>query len=919
MRRKFWLTFGGILLVLFVFGGSIITFYTDWLWYGEVGYRSILLTSIWNRLALGFGAGILFFLIVYFNLWLARKLSPPTLPRYGGSVRSRIGIFAQRGLGALIVGLTLFISVLVGLEASTHWLDFQAFIQGVPFSGVDPIFHKNIGFYVFKLGFMRYAYGWVFFALLVAGIAAAVVHYVDRAIEVLAGVPTFAPHVKAHLSLILTGIFLVQAWRYCLDAYGLLYSPHGFIFGAGFTDVHARLIAYRILSVISIVAAILSLINIRRRGITLPLAAFGILVGTSLLVGVIYPVAVEEIYVKPDQVHRETPFIKQNIEFTRQAYNLSGIEEKNFPDTGSLTASTISDNQATVNSIRLWDYRPLLDTYSQLQTLWQYFEIENVDVDRYTVGGEMREVMLAARELSPDAAKTGSGTWVNQHFRFTHGYGAVMSPVNRATSEGLPEFFIQDMPPVSNVGINISKPQIYYGELGDDYVIVNSDEKEFDYPSGDQQNFTNYSGDGGVPIGNYFRRLAYAWVFGDIRLALQNPIASNSRIMYRREIKERVRLICPFLKYDTDPYMVVSNGKLCWMWDAYTTSAEYPYSTPYDLSSSEYESDTINYIRNSVKVVVDAYTGKVQFYISDDKDPIIRTYAKIFPGVFRPMSSMPLDLKPHVRYPEQLFKIQSNMLLRYHMRDAEVFYSGGDLWAVPNEIVQTSGDPSPIEPYYVVMKLPGETKEHFVLMRPFTPFRKDNMVSWLGVVCDPDDYGRMVLYQFPRGQRIYGPQQIESRINQDPSISQELTLWDQAGSKVNRGNLIVLPIDGTVLYIKPLYLQATSGKIPELKRVIVAYNGQVVMEETLNAALNKIVGGGISQSTAQESEKMIIPKPGAKPGASLQNPDIRKLVDKAVSQFQQARELQQKGDWAGYGAALKKLDNTLSELRSRTH
>jgi hypothetical protein len=913
MRRRFWLTIGGIVLLLIIFGGSLVRFYTDWLWFGEVGYRTIFWTELSTQWLLGLVAGVLFFLIVYANLWLARRLSPPALPRYGESTRARIGIFAHRGLGALIVVATLVISVMVGLEASTHWMELRAFMLGTPFPGVDPIFHKNIGFYVFRLGFMRYAYGWLFFAFVVAGIAAAIVHYADRAIEMLAGVPTFAPHVKAHLSLILAGIFLIQAWRYCLDAYGLLYSPHGFIFGAGYTDVHARLFAYRILGIIAVVSAVLSLVNIRRRGIMLPAAAFIILIGTSLLVGVVYPLAVEEIYVKPDQVQRESSYIKTNIQFTRDAYNLAGIEEKDFPHTGDLTPATLKENSATINSIRLWDYRPLLDTYSQLQTLWQYFDIEHVDVDRYKIGNEVREVMLSARELSPDAARSGSGTWVNQHFRFTHGYGAVMSPVNKATPEGLPELFVQDMPPVSSVGIDISKPQIYYGELADDYVIVNSDEKEFDYPSGDEQHFTKYNGNGGIPIGGYLNRLAFAWLFGDSRLVLQNPISAGSRLMYRRQIRERVTTICPFLRYDSDPYVVVSNGKLYWMMDAYTTSSDFPYSAPYDMSTNEYESDTINYIRNSVKVVVDAYSGKVDFYVADAKDPIIGTYSHIFPGVFKPIGEMPADLREHVRYPEQLFKIQSDLLLRYHMRDPEVFYSGGDLWAIPNEIVQTSGEPSPIEPYYVVMRLPGEKKEHFVLMRPFTPYRKDNMVSWMATICDPDDYGRTVLYQFPRGQRIYGPQQIESRINQDPTISQELTLWDQAGSKVNRGNLIVLPIDGAILYIKPLYLQATSGKIPELKRVIVAYNGQVVMEDTLEAALNRIFGSNAAPASIEATAAPML-KTG-KLAAAARKPGVAKLIDKAVSEFNKAKSMQQKGDWSGYGDSLKQLESTLRQLK----
>ena len=894
MERRIRIIIGAVILLVLIFGGTLARYYTDWLWFGEVGYRTIFWKGLLTRIELGLIAGVLFFAIVYPNMWLARKIAPPATGRYDtNELRVRIGSIARRGFGWLMFLIALGISFLVALEASTHWLSYLMFTHPSSFASVDPIFKRDIGFYVFKLGFLQYIYGWLMFTLVVAAIATALVHYTDRAIEFLAGMPTFAPHVKAHLSILLALALFVKAWGYRLGMYNLLYSPTGVVFGAGYTDVHARLMALQVLSWVAVIAGLIALANIYRRGVKFPAAALIILVGASLILGSIYPAFVQQIYVKPNEIRRESKYIKYNIESTRKAFNLDIIQERDFPALTDLTTQDIQNNRATINSIRLWDYRPLQSTYSQLQALWQYYEIQSVDIDRYTINDELRQVMLSARELSPETAQTGAGTWVNGHFQYTHGYGAVMSPVNRATPEGLPDFFVEDIPPTSNVGINISQPQIYFGELTTSYVVVNSDEREFDHPSEPEPAYTKYAGKGGIPIGGFLNRAAFAWRFSDVNLVLQNPITAKSRLMFRRQIGERVQTIFPFLLYDSDPYLVISDGKLFWMWDAYTVSRSYPYSTPHEIAQGH----EINYIRNATKIVIDAYDGTVDYYIADVNDPLVKTYAKIFPGIFKPMNQMPAGLKAHIRYPEQLFRTQSDVLLTYHMKDPQVFYNKSDRWEVPNEIVGIEKEEAPIEPYYVVMKLPGEAKEGFLLMRPFTPHSKQNMIAWMGAKCDPEDYGKMILYEFPKDKLIYGPAQIESRINQDPVISPQLSLWDQGGSRVNRGNLLVIPIEKAILYVKPLYLQSETTQIPELKQVIVSYGGQLAMESTLEGALSRIFGGAAAPSVTAAAVRTTAPT-----GVGL-NPALQKLIDRAASELQQIK------DQTG------RLDKTLGEIK----
>jgi len=907
MRRGIWTTVIVIFLILLFFGSSLARFYTDWLWFVEVGYKRVFFTRVLTKGAIGGIAALLFFAVVYTNLWLARRLAPPVGERRIVSpFRRAVTRLARAGITLLIFGGTLAVSILVGIAASRQWFDFLCFLNATPFKIEDPIFHNDIAFYIFKLGFLRYVYTWLLSTLVVSLIATAAMHYSEKAVEFYAGQPAFAPHVKTHLFVLFALILFVRAWGYRLDVYKLLYSPTGVVYGAGYTDIHVRLLVINLLAIASALGGIVVLFGIYRRGIKALVATVIGLVGISFVLGVLLPPMVQQFVVKPDEFRKETPFIKYNIAMTRRAFALDKIRLRSFPALDNLTAKDIQENQATISSIRLWDYRPIQATYNQMQALWQFYEIENVDIDRYVVGDQIRQVMLAARELSPNIAMSKSGTWVNEHFQYTHGYGAVMSPVNKATEEGLPEFFVQDIPPTSAVGIEITRPQIYYGELTYNYVVVNSRSKEFDYPAANKGVYTRYEGNGGIPIGTYLRRLAFAWRFGDMNLILPNPTTSKSRLMFRREITERVRTIFPYLQYDPDPYLVIADGRLFWIIDAYTLSHAYPYSTPTWLT----ENQVCNYIRNSVKVVVDAYQGTVDFYIADPADPIVNTYAKIFPGAFKPIEQMPDSLRAHIRYPELLFRAQSHILSTYHMRDPQVFYNKSDQWAVPKEIVGVEYQPAPMEPYYVVMRLPGEKNEQFILMRPFTPQKKSNMVAWLAGRCGPDRYGELILYEFPEGKRIFGPEQIESRINQDPVISAQLTLWGREGSRVNRGNLLVIPIGQSLLYLKPLYLESETTKIPELRLVVLAYRNRIVAESTLEKALARVFGGQVRESEAvpKSSPRMVAP-------TAMPLTEIQALADEAYRQLERAQELQRRGDWSGYGEQMQKLQQTLARLR----
>jgi uncharacterized membrane protein (UPF0182 family) len=636
------------------------------------------------------------------------------------------------------------------------------------------------------------------------------------------------------------------------------------------------------LVVLAGLVAILCLVTIRLRRWRLLLGGIAAFVGVAILGGAAYPALIQRYQVSPNEIVKERPYIDYNIRYTRLAYGLDNIEEREFPAEETLTLQDLRKNDTTIKNIRLWDTRPLLATYSQLQEIRTYYKFTDIDIDRYTINGEYRQVTLSPRELS--SQDLPSRIWINERLTYTHGYGAVVSPVNRVTREGLPEFWIKDIPPVPSGDLRISRPELYFSELATDYVFAKTRAKEFDYPAGNQNVYTTYEGRGGIPLGSFWRKVLFAAYLGDIKLLLSNDLTAESRLLIYRNIRARVQRIAPFFQYDDDPYMVVSAaGRIVWLLDGYTVSDRFPYSAP--------TRGLGNYVRNAVKVTVDAYDGTVHFYVADPADPLIRTTARIFPGLLQPLDAMPADLRAHIRYPEGLFRIQAAMYAVYHMRDTQVFYNKEDLWSIP--VRPVDGQERAMEPYYIILRLPGEKKEEFVLLIPFTPSKKDNLAAWLAARSDPPNYGKLVVYNFPKQKLIYGPRQIEARIDQDPFISQQLSLWNQRGSQVIRGNLLVVPIERSLVYVEPLYIAAEKGQLPELKRVIVGFGDRIAMEETLDGAMARVFGAAVAQAGAA------VP-PGPSGGAAG---SVKALLDDAASVLTRA------------GEELRRLQELLRQLR----
>ncbi len=796
---------------------------TDWLWFGSQNLADVYTTRLWLAVGVFFGAGILAVLVLFLNWMLAWRVSRPTTI-YPGQVEP-----LSRGLVRWVtLSVAIVIAFFMALAASGEWPTILLYIHGGSFGQTDPLFNNDIGFYVFSLPFFKLLRGWVVVLLVLAALGSIVIYVLGNLQQLSRQVTDFQTRgpasarqslrvelggpIGVHLT-ILASIFLALIGvSYYFDRFDLLYSSRAVAYGAGYTDVTAKWPALNILMVITAIMVILLLVNIRVRTWRLLVGALGVWLVAFIVVGNIYPAIIQQIVVKPSESQLEKPYILNNIQATRQAFGLDKFTEEDVPAVTTITTQQINQNINIVNNIRLWDYRPLLATYAQLQGIRPYYSFGDVDIDRYNIGGTLRQVMLSAREMSVQAAAQSNAnllTWENEHVRYTHGYGATVSPVNVIQGEGLPDFLEKDIPPVTNVPeLKITRPEIYYGEQTNDYVFVDSTAvQEFDYPlpTGDQFNTEGYKGNGGVDVSSFLNRLLFAVRFGDGNIMLSPYITPGTKVLFHRNVLDAAQTLAPFLMYDHDPYLVISGGKLYWILDAYTYTDKYPYSTPYQLD----EFNSLNYIRNSVKVVMDAYSGDMSFYVVDPTDPIINAYRGIFPDLFKDVSQMPPDLRAHWRYPEDLLNIQADMYTTFHMTDPQVFYTKEDKWAIPTG----SGSNSVIQPeaYYVNMQLPGTTKEGFMLIQPFTPNNKDNMIAWMAAQSDGPDYGKVVVIRYPKQELIYGPNQVEARIDQDPVISQQLTLWNQSGSSVLRGNLLTVPISDTVLYVEPLFLQSTAA------------------------------------------------------------------------------------------------------------
>jgi uncharacterized membrane protein (UPF0182 family) len=707
----------------------------------------------------------------------------------------------------------------------------------------------------------------------------------------------FSPVVVAHGSALLGVYFAVKAWSYVLDRYLLLYNDNGIVVGAGYTDVNIELPVLWLLICLSAAAAVVMWTNMWLRAYRPVIAAVALMFGSAFLFGELLPGMFQRFFVKPSELQLEAPYIQRNIALTREAYNLRQITVKPFPAEQGLTFQSLQDNRGTIDNIRLWDWQPLMDTYAQLQEIRTYYRFLDVDIDRYQIDGAYRQVMLAARELAPSLLSANAQTWVNLHLLFTHGNGVVMSPVTEKSTEGLPNFYLKDIPPVSSGGPAITEPRIYFGQSTNGYVIVKGSTPEFDYPKGKDNVYANYDGADGIAIGGAAWRSLFSWQFDDVNILLSRYLTSESRIMLHRNIQDRIETLAPFLQLDHDPYVVISDGRLYWIQDAYTTSDWFPYAQP---------TGDINYIRNSVKVVIDAYNGTITFYVMDTADPVIATYRRIFPELFKPLAAMPADLQRHIRYPEDLFRLQALQYRAYHMDTPEVFYNREDLWQFPREPTTSDGSNQSggtrMAPYYMIMRLPGEPRAEFFLMLPMSPSQRENMIAWLAARCDPPDYGKLIVYEFPKDKLVYGPFQIEARINQNTDISQQISLWNQMGSRVLRGNLLVVPIENSILYVSPLYLRAESGQLPELKRVIAAYGDRVVMEDTLPAALAALFKQSIPTAVLSTI-----------PGVSPVGPVNERARD-ALGHYERAIERLKSGDWGGFGSELDALRPLLEEL-----
>ncbi len=823
----------------------------------------------------------------------AENIAPPIIgrspPRAGGFFLAGRRVYVtSRTINLALIAVAVVLALLNGLGAMAHWDDILLYLNQRSFGIQDPIFSHDVGFYVFGLPVYRLLRTWLMGLLIVTLLGSAAVHVLVQLASWRHFRLWLTGKTALHLASLAALLLLVVAWGYRLSAFELLCSPEGVVFGASYTDIHARLLAYNLSFWIVILCVLLLIGGVLARRPWIPIIGGGLWLAVTVGVAQTYPAFVQQFEVQPNELIKEQPYIEYNIEFTRRAYGLDRIEEHEFGSITPLTPQDLAGAEATIASIRLWDYRPLRETYAQIQAIRLYYDFVDVDIDRYYIDGTYRQVALSAREMATD--QLPSRTWVNEHLQFTHGYGLVMSPVSEVTSDGLPVLLIRDLPPRTPPGLDISRPEIYYGEKTDTYVFVNTGIEEFDYPSGDQNITTVYQGHGGVPLDSAIKRAAFAYRFGDVSVLLSEYLTPDSRVKFYRNIHERVRQVAPFLLYDSDPYLVIADGRLLWIQDAYTATDLYPYSQPYH--------GRFNYIRNSVKVVIDAYNGDLAFYVVDDQEPLVQAYAAIFPALFRPREEMPQTISSHLRYPEGLFTVQAEMNNTYHMQNPTVFYNREDLWAVAHEVYV--GNEQRTEPYYVIMSLPGEDAEEFVLIQPFTPASKQNMVAWMAARSDGDHYGELVLYKFPKQELIYGPLQIEARIDQEPSISAQLSLWHQRGSQVLRGNMLVIPIGQSLLYVEPLYLQAEAGRLPELKRVIVASGDNIIMGNTLDEALAGL--GRRPVAPAEPSE------PGETPA------ELRDLAVSALEHYQRAQEYLQRQDWAGYGSELEAMRRDLEAL-----
>jgi uncharacterized membrane protein (UPF0182 family) len=892
---------------------GVIRLIPDFLWFDSFGFSNLWLFVFKSKWLVFFIGAAIAYLWFFINLKIVQRYSDIDIKStplsfntpftqlnqvltqlWNNSRASQAQSLPGRVYNAILHLGAVVLAVIFGLTARANWQEYLAYFHQQSYGMTDPVFGRDISYYMFSLPVFDSVHSWVF-GLVFMALGVVIWTYFSKSILFL----IFSQHhlssaIRKHVGILIALLFVLMGIGAFLGRYDLLFSNDGVVFGAGYTDVNAVLPFMYIKMGLLFFQALLVLFWAFQGSIFAPVAGFAVYMIVSFLGGGIIPGIVQSYFVAPNEMQKEKPYIKRNISYTREAFNLSEMQTKQFEVSNTLTLEDLQRNETALRNIRLWNPGPLKQTFSQLQEIRLYYEFSQVDVDRYMIDGQIQQVMLSPREMVVNQLTQQAQTWINRHMVYTHGYGVVMSPVNEFSAEGLPLFYIKDLPPAAEKGLKVTRPEIYFGEKTGDYVITNTEQKEFDYPKGDMNVYTNYAGEGGVQLSSAFRRLAFAWFFSDIKILISSLITPESRLMFDRDIRTIVRKLVPFLAYDRDPYLVVTpEGRLVWMLDAYTFSERFPYSEPYGSS--------LNYIRNAVKVTIDAYSGETNFYVVDKKDPIIATLSSLYDGVFKTYDQMPQDLKQHMRYPRDMFFMQANIFKTYHMQDPQVFYNREDLWAIPKE---TYGETEQLlMPYYMVTRLPGEKENSFSLMVPFTPTNKNNMIALMVVNSDPDRYGEMKVYKFPKEKTVFGPMQIESRVDQDTEISKSLTLWGQVGSRVIRGNLMVVPIEDSLIYVEPIYLQATQSKLPELKRLIFAYDNAITMAPSIDEAISNVFQGDFSSVPKQDRE------------LQTSTDTTKRPLDRLFKVFENVKKTAQELDWSRFGKQMDELETVIESLK----
>jgi uncharacterized protein len=923
----------GIFVALVWAAGALARFYLDLLWFREVGKTQVFWGVLSAQAALGVVTGLGTAAVVAGNLWVAQRIAAPDrLLLAAGPQTERLRVLLVPHLRSLRLGVVVALGLLVGFYQAGQWRTFVLWRNQVPFGDRDAQFGRDIGFYAFSLPFQRAVFGWLLFTLVVTTLLVVGEHLLAGGIQPAARGNRVARHVHAHLSILLGCIVLLKAWGYRLDQWSLVFSPRGVVTGASYTDVHAQLPALRLLVLVAPVCAVLFFLNVRSRDFTLPVVGALLLGLSSLLVGGLYPAFVQRVRVAPQELQREQRYIQRNIDATRKAFALQGVQTSDFAAAEDLTPAEVRANAATVDNIRLWEADVLQTAIQNLQAIGQYYEFSDVDVDRYRIGGAVRQVMLSAREADPRNLDASAQTWVNLHLAYTHGYGVVAAQVNRAETAGRPDFVVSGFDQ-QRAAIPVRQPRIYFGEAPPDtpaYVVAGSRQPEVDSPSvsGQGQASFRYDGRGGVQLSGPLRRLAAAMRFTDLNLLISSNLQGASRILFNRDIRDRVEKAAPFLQWDADPYVAVVDGRVVFIRDGYTTTDNYPYSQRIPLQAAARRADPgdrgvhgeANYVRNSVKAVVDAYDGTTTLYAFDETDPLLRAWQRAFPDLFAPRSAMSTDLQAHLRYPEDLFSIQTDRYASYHIGAAADFYSKQDFWALPEDRSGqlTSGEGSLVvagrkprmRPYYLLTRLPGERDEQFVLVMPFTPNNKQNMVAYMAARSDPAGYGRITLFSLPRERTVFGPTQVHAQILADPDVSKELTLFNQQGSAVILGNLLTVPIEDALLYVQPIFVQASQGAIPELRRVPVFFNNQLGYTASLADSIDQVLGRTATAPPAGS------PQPPAAPQATPAT--LARILQQQAEEYRRAQQALDRHDLGAYQQAIERLGRLIEQARRLT-